>query len=205
MDAGQTRIILASASPRRRELLKGLGMEYEIIPADVDEKAIAYKSPREVAVKAAYAKACEIDSRIETGIIIAADTIVVLENEVLGKPDDPEHAREMLGRLNGRTHKVISGVVVKEARKMALLDACESFVHIRKMDEDEIANYVATGEPLDKAGSYAIQGIGRQYVEWVEGDYFNVVGLPLHQLLDMLDQFVETHAYRCNLKTLNNS
>jgi septum formation protein len=195
-------IILGSSSPRRRDLLTGLGMSYDVSVADIDENAIPYRRPRELAVKAAYAKACEVDSRYMQGVVIAADTIVVLEDEVLNKPDDEAHAREMLGRLNGRTHKVISGVAVKEVGKIALLDACESFVHIRQMDPDEIARYVATGEPLDKAGSYAIQGIGRQYVEWVEGDYFNVVGLPLHQLLDMLDQFIDTREYRCNLKNL---
>lgn len=196
-------IILASASPRRRELLTRIGMVFEVAVADVDERAIPYHAPRELAMKAAYAKACAIDDSFTAGLIIAADTIVVLDDEVLGKPDDAQHAREMLERLNGRTHRVISGVAVKEVGKMALLDACETYVHMRKMTDAEILNYVDSGEPLDKAGAYAIQGTGGRYIDWVEGDYFNVVGLPLRRLLDMLDQFVDTTPYRCRLKNLS--
>lgn len=196
-------IILGSASPRRRQLLTQLGIPFEIAPADLDEAAIQYVIPRELALKAAFAKACAVESRFSEGIIIAADTIVVLEGRVLGKPAHEQEAREMLGALNGRTHKVISGIAVKQVGKIALLDAAESHVHIKKMSPQEIAEYVATGEPMDKAGSYAIQGIGSSFVDWVEGDYFNVVGLPLRQLLDMLDQFVDTRAYRCNLKKLS--
>jgi septum formation protein len=196
-------IILGSASPRRQQLLTSLGMEYVLSPADIDEASIPYRTPRELALKAAYAKACEVEKRFESGIVIAADTIVVLNDEVLGKPSDPEHAIAMLTRINALTHTVVSGIAVKEVNKMALLDACESRVHIRPMTAEEISEYVATGEPLDKAGSYAIQGIGRQFVEWIEGDYFNVVGLPLHRLLDLLDQFVDTMPYRCKLRTLS--
>lgn len=180
-------------------------MKYTLSPADIDEQAIPYRTPRELALKAAYAKALEVERRFESGIIIAADTIVVLRDEVLGKPSDAEHAKDMLTRLNSLTHTVISAVAVKEVGKMALLDASESQVHIRAMTTEEIADYVSTGEPLDKAGAYAIQGIGRMLVEWIEGDYFTVVGLPLHRLLDLLDQFIDTVPYRCKLRTLSNN
>lgn len=196
-------IILASASPRRRDLFDALGIKYELMPADIDERAITYKTPRELAMKTAYAKAIEVEKRVTEGLIIAVDTIVVYQGRVFGKPDDVQDAELMLRQLVGNAHTVISGVAVKETGKTTLLDAEQTYVHLRAMTPQDIEQYVATGEPLDKAGSYAIQGIGRQFVDRIEGDYFNVVGLPVKRLLDMMDFFVETAAYRCKLKTLN--
>lgn len=199
------RIILASASPRRREIMQRLQIPCEFISADIDEEAIPYKTPRELAIKAAYAKACAVEACLEApALIIAADTVVVLGRDLFGKPKDPAEAREMLGRLSGRAHTVISGVAVKEAGKMAsLLDAEQTQVHIREMTSGEIAEYVATGEPLDKAGAYAAQGIGRRFIDRMEGDYFNVVGLPVLRMLDMLDMFTDTAKFRARLPNLD--
>ncbi len=196
-------IVLGSGSPRRRDLFDALGIRYELSPADIDERAIAYKTPRELAIKAAYAKALEVEKRYAAGLIIAVDTIVVYQGRVFGKPDDVQDAEQMLAELTGNAHTVISGLAVKEVGKTTLLDAEQTYVHLRPLTPEQIEQYVATGEPLDKAGSYAIQGIGRDFVDRVEGDYFNVVGLPVKRLLDMMEFFVETSAYRCRLKTLS--
>jgi septum formation protein len=196
-------IVLGSASPRRRDLFDALGIQYELSPADIDERAISYKTPRELAIKVAYAKALEVEKRYTSGLIIAVDTIVVYQGRVFGKPDDVQDAEQMLAELTGNAHTVISGLAVKEVGKTTLLDAEQTYVHLRALTPEQIEQYVATGEPLDKAGSYAIQGIGRDFVDRIEGDYFNVVGLPVKRLLDMMEFFVETSAYRCRLKTLN--
>lgn len=199
------RIHLASSSPRRQELLRALGIEFDLVPADVDERSIPYSAPRELALKAAFAKAGEVSSRVAEGIVIAADTIVVLNGKVYGKPDDPADARRMLAEISGHTHTVITGVAVTEPQKTTLLDAAETQVSIRKLTTVEIADYVATGEPLDKAGSYAAQGIGARIIERIDGDYHNVVGLPLGLLLQMLSNFFDTAELRCRLKKLNRS
>jgi septum formation protein len=196
-------IILGSGSPRRRELLNALGMPFLLSPADIDEKAIEYRTPRELALKTAFAKACAVEPRFDEGLIVAADTIVVLDGKVYGKPEDPADAMRMLLELNGKTHTVISGVAIKEIGKSSLLDAVETAVRLVSLSPAEIEDYVATGEPLDKAGAYAIQGTGRKLVDGIEGDFYNVVGLPLKRLLDMMEFFTDTTAYQCRLKTLN--
>lgn len=195
-------IILGSGSPRRKQIFDALGIEYELSPADIDERKIEYKLPREFAIKAAYAKACAVEKRFRQGLVIAVDTIVVLDERIYGKPDDEEDARRMLSDLSGRTHRVISGVAVKQVGKSALLDAEKTDVHLMPLTEAEIAEYVATGEPLDKAGSYAIQGTGRRIVDHIDGDYFNVVGLPVQRLLGMMDFFTDTSSIRRNLPQL---
>ncbi|MBX7245740.1 MAG: Maf family protein [Candidatus Sumerlaeaceae bacterium] len=195
-------LILASASPRRRELVAALGMSCEFASADIEEDKIPYKTPRELAIKTAYAKACEVEKRYGRGLVIAADTIVVLDGKVYMKPTDAADACRMLGELSGRAHTVISGVAVKEVGKGTLLDAVETVVHIRAMEAPEIAEYVATGEPLDKAGAYAVQGLGREIVSRIDGDYFNVVGLPLTRLFEMMEDFTDVSEWRERIKDL---
>jgi septum formation protein len=197
-------IILASASPRRREFFRALGIAHETAPANVVEDAIPYRTPRELAIKAAFAKACAVEPRYPRGLLVAADTIVVLDGTVYGKPGSPDEARRMLGELSGHTHSVITGLAVREIGKSALLDAEETRVRIRSLQAAEIDEYVATGEPLDKAGAYAVQGIGRRIVEGIDGDYFNVVGLPIRRLLEMLSRFTDTSEYERNLAALAN-
>jgi len=195
--AQEQNLILVSASPRRRELLKRLGFQFEVKPADVDERAIEYKSPRELAMKAAYQKVLSKASELTpSSILVGCDTIVVLDGTVFGKPANADEALQMLRTLSGRRHSVISGVAVKATPSSVLLDAEESYITFRELSEREIREYVESGEPMDKAGAYAIQGGARAFVEKIEGNYWNVVGLPIHKLLDMLSQYMDVGEYR---------
>jgi len=203
MAAGnEHRIVLASTSPRRRELVQALGMECEFASPDVDDNSILYHIPRELALKAALFKAFAVESSFPNSLIIAADTIVTMDNRIYMKPRDAADACRMLGELSGRVHKVITGIAVKESGKATMLDAAETQVHIRALDTEAIREYVATGEPLDKAGAYAAQGIGRQLIQHIDGDYYNVVGLPLEKMLQMMSLFTDVSRYRQRLKAL---
>lgn len=187
-------VTLASASPRRRTMLTMLGLPFAAITVDVDERSIPYRTPRDLALKAAYSKACAAEKELRGGLIVAADTVVALDSDVFGKPDDEDHACQMLARLAGRRHVVLTGVAVKEWQKAALVDVVESGVWFNPLTPAEIDDYVVTGEPMDKAGAYAVQGIGRRLVARVDGDYFNVVGLPLRRLVEILASFMDTSA-----------
>ncbi len=197
-----TPIVLASASPRRRELLEKIGLQFVVAPADVNEEALPYRTPRELAIKAAYAKACAIEPRFPRAILLAADTVVALDGKVYGKPVTPDDAARMLRELSGRRHSVITGVVVKESGKMAVLDAVETWVSFRELTETEIENYVASGEPMDKAGAYAIQGGASAFVTHIEGDYWNVVGLPVARLVELLGSFLDVRPFQQKLREL---
>ena len=183
-------IILASNSPRRKELLRQIGMSFRSDPADVDERILPGEEADEYAVRVALDKASVAAERTGAGIIIAADTIVVLGTTVLGKPADAKDAERMLGMLSGKMHAVITGLVVMDAgtRKTQKRIAVTN-VWFRNLTNDEIVSYVATGEPLDKAGAYGIQERGALFVQKIEGCYFNVVGLPLSLLGEMLVDF----------------
>ena len=188
-------LVLASISPRRRELLGSLGIPFEIIPSGVDESRLQAPTPREFAILAAKEKCLDVARRQSSGtIVVAADTIVCVPNDsqpgetILGKPSGPEEARAMLGRLSGRTHRVITGVAVQTSRGEILTDTEETLVRFRPLSAEEIADYVATGEPLDKAGAYGAQGLGVRLIESVEGDFTNVIGLPMDLLRRLLAQ-----------------
>lgn len=184
------KIILASASPRRVELLRQLGLEFEVDPSRYEERGCVETEPYTLAAALSRAKAREVAARHPGALIIAADTFGVLEGEIIGKPHTPTAARETLGRLSGKTHLVITGFTVLDtATCKALTRAVDTKVRFRKLTPAEIDAYVATGEPLDKAGAYAIQGQGALLVEHIEGDYTNVVGLPLTALVDALQEF----------------
>jgi len=175
--AATPHLVLASASPRRRELLTGLGVRFTVRPVDVDETPRPLEDPHGYVLRLAREKAA---ARIGPGeIVLAADTSVVLDGEILGKPTDPDDARSMLGRLAGREHVVLSGVAVLTEDGGQRSDVEESRVRIAPLSEEELRWYVATGETFDKAGGYAVQGLGAMFVEAVFGDYTNVVGLPL--------------------------
>ena len=180
-------LILASASPRRRQLLEMLGVrDFKIEPAEGEEIVPPGLAPDETVRRLALAKAREVAERCGAGIpIVAADTIVYIDGDILGKPGNRHEAELMLDRLQGRTHSVFTGVAVL-FRDTELLEAEETRVTFRKMSVDEIAAYVATGEPMDKAGAYGAQGIGSVFVEKIDGDFYNVVGLPLCRLGIML-------------------
>ena len=171
-------LILASSSPRRRELLGSLGLRFTVRAADLDETPLAGEDPRDTVLRLARAKAA---ARAHPGeLVLAADTVVVIDGELLGKPQDPADARRMLGRIAGREHTVLTAVALDEPdRERRTAAVATSRVRMAPMSAEEIDWYVATGEPLDKAGSYAVQGLGALFVEEVFGNYTNVVGLPI--------------------------
>jgi len=183
-------IILASNSPRRRELLTRLGLDFTSDPADVDERIYPGEGPEAYAVRVALEKARVAAGRAVSGIVIAADTIVVLGDLILGKPADARDAERMLCMLSGGMHRVISGLAVVDAETgRTRTSAAVTAVWFRDLAPEEIRSYVSTGEPLDKAGAYGIQEKGSLLVEKIEGCYFNVVGLPVSLLGKILREF----------------
>jgi len=182
-------IILASASPRRRELLEQIGItDYRVVPSEVDEASVCGASPAETAMLLARAKARAVAELEPAAVVIAADTVVVLDGTVLGKPSDRQEAAAMLAALGGREHTVITGFVVK-GDKREVSDYALTRVVFRRITGAEIAAYLATGEADDKAGAYGIQGKAAIFVERIEGCYFNVVGLPVSALARVLAGF----------------
>jgi septum formation protein len=178
-------VILASQSPRRRELLALVGIAHEVIPAAIDETVRPDEAPLPHCERLAREKAHAIAVRHPAAVVIAADTIVVLDGEILGKPRDAADARTIVRRLAGRTHTVHTAVAVaRDGRTESAVESVE--VTFRALTDAEIARYVATGEPMDKAGAYGIQGWGATIVERVDGDYFSVMGLGLRRLVDVL-------------------
>ena len=179
------RVVLASASPRRRDLLDLIGIAHEVRPANIDETLRPRETPRRYAERLAREKASAIATRSPDLITIGADTVVVINRKVLGKPADATDAARMLRMLSGREHTVITAVAVSRGRK--LRSAIEEVrVKFRRLRDDEIDAYIAMGEPMDKAGAYGIQGYGATIVERIEGDYFAVMGLPLVRLVGLM-------------------
>jgi septum formation protein len=185
------KIILASSSPRRAEILRHAGIAFEIRAAHVDEAELPGETAHAMVARLAEAKARTVAAQMGAGtgdcIIVGADTTVELDGEILGKPRDSAHAREMLAKLSGRTHHVITGLFLLRLPDGATRAAVEnSAVTFAPLSEKEIVAYVASGEPLGKAGAYAIQGLAGRYIPRIEGCYFNVVGLPLARLYALL-------------------
>jgi len=188
------KLILASASARRAEILRDAGISFEALPTDVDESPRAGETVGEMVLRLAEAKArvaiASLKSLNETAIVIGADTVVDLDGEVLGKPGSARVAGEMLRKLSGKTHRVVTGLaVIRVPDGLARLELETTEVRFAVLAPEEIDQYAATGEPLDKAGAYAIQGIAGRFVERIEGCYFNVVGLPLARLYRILKDF----------------
>lgn len=187
-------VILASASPRRRDLLDLIGIAHEVRPADIDETALPDEAPIPHAERLARAKAHALAEGHPDIVVIAADTIVVVDGDILGKPRDEAHAAEMLRRLAGRAHTVYTAIAV--ARGELTESAVEAVrVTFRALTDDEIAAYIATREPMDKAGAYGIQGYGATIVERVDGDYFSVMGLGLRRLVELLERVGVRYAF----------
>ncbi|MCC8435302.1 Maf family protein [Brevibacillus sp. M2.1A] len=183
-------LILASSSPRRRELLQTLGLSFTVITSDVDETTAEHLSASEVVEELSLRKAKEVASRLTEGVVLGSDTVVVLDDQILGKPVDEMDAYRMLSMLQGQEHTVYSGVALIDVETgRAEVSHSLTHVRIRALTEQEIKSYIATGEPMDKAGSYAIQGIGATLVEGITGDYFTVVGLPLGLTSTLLTRF----------------
>ena len=179
------RVVLASASPRRHDLLNLIGIAHEVVPANIDESVRPRESPRKHAERLAREKASSVLGRDSDLVAIGADTIVLIDNKILGKPANAVDAGSMLSLLNGRQHTVVTAVAVARGRKV--FSAVEEVsVKFRKLSDDEIDAYIATSEPMDKAGAYGIQGYGATIVERIDGDYFAVMGLPLVRLVSLL-------------------
>jgi len=189
-DALEPPIVLASASPRRRELLTRAGVRFEVVPSSVEERPLAGETPRALALRLAREKVLDVARRFPASprrTVLGADTIVVLEDSVLGKPADPQEALVMLRRLAGHTHRVLTAVAVVGTDRLEPRTLCvESTVVMRLASDAELRAYVATGEPLDKAGAYAAQGEGRRFVERIDGSESNVIGLPMEETLALL-------------------
>ncbi|MGA7225237.1 MAG: Maf family protein [Candidatus Acidiferrales bacterium] len=187
------KLILASSSPRRAEVLRNAGFTFEIRPAPVDETRLPHQSAEayveRVAEAKAQAAAAQARQAGEPAIIIAADTTVLIDGHILEKPADAADARRMLRLLNGRTHEVLTALaVINIATAQESLHVEKTRVEIVKLSEEEIANYIATGEPFDKAGAYGIQGIAGRFAARINGCYFNVLGMPLSRLWAMLHE-----------------
>ena len=179
-------IVLASSSPRRTQLLDMLGIRHEVDPAQINEDAHPGETAEGLARRLAREKAVAVSKRRAGKWVLGADTVVVVDGELLGKPDSPRHAEEMLGRLAGREHQVVTAVAL--VRDAAAHEACDiTRVRFRPVSADLIRAYVQTGEPLDKAGAYGAQGPGAALIERIEGDFFGVMGLPLRLVVQLLD------------------
>jgi septum formation protein len=187
-------VILASASPRRRELLTLAGIPHTVRPADIDESVLPGEGPIEHAERLARTKAQTIAAAEPGAIVVAADTIVVVDGDILGKPTSAEHARGMLERLSGRTHTVVTGMACTfNGRLVSGVE--EVAVTFKALSGEAITEYLGTGEPMDKAGSYGIQGFGATIVRRIEGDYFAVMGLSLVRLVDLLGALGVTYHF----------
>ncbi|MFQ6089257.1 MAG: Maf family protein [Candidatus Methanofastidiosia archaeon] len=182
------RLILASKSKRRRELLKLIGLDFEVISPKVEEKISVSEMPEEIALRLAKLKAENVFERISEGVVIGADTLVVLKNKIFGKPQDETKAREMLRALSGKKHAVITGIYVTDGSR-EIKDFVSTQVVFKNLKEKEIQNYLEREKPYDKAGAYAIQGRAALFVKEIHGCYFNVVGLPLLRLSEILKDF----------------
>lgn len=185
------KIVLASASERRQELLSRLVKDFDIVVSDFDESKVPFEGSVDRYVKdVALGKALNVENKVnEDSIIISADTIVTLEDRILGKPKDEEDAFNIIKSLQGRKHFVYSGIVVINTLKNVIKqESLATEVTFSKISDDEIIEYIKTGEPLDKAGAYGIQGIGGIFVKEIKGCYYNVVGLPLNKLKFMLQE-----------------
>lgn len=185
------KLTLASASPRRARLLAEAGYTFEVCPPQLDEDAVGHGDPRSLAASLAYAKVRRVADGLEEGIVLGADTIVCLGDEILGKPNDRDESRRILQRLSGTTHRVITGVCVVNARRGERLMGCEeTVVRMKPLTDVELEEYLRSGEGIGKAGAYAIQENGDKFVEIVRGDFSNVVGLPMTLARRLIDEMM---------------
>ncbi|MEO7042169.1 MAG: Maf family protein [Gemmatimonadaceae bacterium] len=196
----EPRIILASASPRRRELLELIGIRYTAVPADIDESIIGAEGAATLAERLAKEKAAVISERYPDALIIAADTVVVLDGRIMNKPCDELEAFAMLRALSGATHTVFTGMACAfNGEIKSAID--EVSVTFRSLSDAELHAYIATGEPMDKAGAYGIQGYGATIVRRIEGDYFAVMGLSLVRLVDIMKQLGVEYRFNGDIQT----
>lgn len=193
--------ILASSSPRRYELLKQVGLDFEVIPSKIEEDFVQGETPREHVVRLSEAKALEVGGRFPDHWVIGADTVVYVNGIILGKPKSREEALDMLRQLSGKEHKVLTGISVRHLKKeKGECEVVETAVRVRPLSPVEMEWYIGTGEPFDKAGGYGIQGIGSFMIESIHGSYTNVVGLPVCELLQMLIRLEALSISECGLR-----
>jgi septum formation protein len=185
-------LVLASASPRRQELLRNAGIAFEMQPAHINEEPLPGESAKDCAERLAREKALAIASQRPHDVVLGADTVVTIDSQLLGKPTNAEDAARMLRQLSGRDHQVITGVCLAFNGHVSVASETTQ-VTVNQLTEKEIEVYIASGEPMDKAGAYAIQGIASRWIPRIEGDYFNVVGLPVALVFHMLRE-VNLHA-----------
>ncbi|GIM33008.1 Maf family protein [Paraclostridium bifermentans] len=180
-------IILASGSPRRKEILENTNLKFSVITSDIDERIFENEEPIQLVLRLAFEKCMSVAQNNPSDLVIGADTIVVLDNEILGKPKNEEEAFNTLSKLSNREHQVITGIsIVNLENEKKIVDYAISNVKFKKLTDQDIKDYISTKECLDKAGSYGIQGYGALLVEEIKGDYFNIVGLPISKLSDIL-------------------
>src|SRR3989344_8421951 len=184
------KIVVASASRRMKKLLEQIGLQFEVCVSNFDEKEGSNLTPHELAKNLSLGKAKEVASKYKNAIIISADTFVSFKGAILSKPETKENARQTLKLLSGRAHPIITGFTILDTRTgKTVSKSIETKVYMKKLTDEEIEGYIKTGEPLDKAGAYGIQERGAMFVEKIEGDYSNVVGLPLYELVEELKKF----------------
>jgi len=179
------KIILASGSPRRRELLGRMGVEFDLMPCEAEEKYDSSLSPVEIVKYLAKQKAETVNKMVRDSIVIGADTIVSVDEHILGKPADKAQAYDMIKKLSGRWHDVITGICMYNEDEF-IIDHVNTRVHFVDMSEDEINSYINTNEPYDKAGAYGVQGLAGMYIDAIEGDYYNIMGFPMAKVRNML-------------------
>lgn len=184
------RIVLASGSPRRREIMEKYNIDLIVEKSNVDENINRGETPEQISMSLSLIKALDVSNRFPKDIVIGADTIVVVDGKILGKPKGKEDAYDMLNMLSGRIHEVITGVaLIKADMNIKIIDYEKTRVKFRKLTDDMIYRYIGTNEPFDKAGAYAIQGVGQILVENIDGCFFNVVGLPLTKIDKLLSKY----------------
>lgn len=183
------RVILASGSPRRKELLSNIGLRFEIMVDDSEEIVLSDESPKDAVMRLSMAKAKHIADKNSDALVIGADTVVSIDNKILGKPSDEDDAFNMLKLLSGRVNTVYTGVsIIDTTAKKVVSDYVSTNVKFRNLSNREIFDYIKSGEPIDKAGAYGIQEFGSLLIEGIDGDYFNVVGLPICRLGQILKE-----------------
>jgi len=184
------KLVLASSSPRRQELMEMMRLDFTIVPSKIEEEEYSGLKPVDLVRELARAKAEEVAELVEEAVVVGSDTIVVLDGVVIGKPVDQSEAVKMLKKMQDRQHTVITGLAVCDSSSgKASVDYDKTEVFMMPMSEKDISSYVNTGEPMDKAGAYGIQGIGGAFIEKIVGSYFTVMGLPIHKLAVMLKEY----------------
>lgn len=184
------KIILASKSPRRKAILEQIGLTFDTVVSDFEEKIDTKLNPHKLAKKLSLGKAKSVAQKYNNAVIISADTFVIFNNEIIGKPKNKKDAKRILKLLSGKTHSIITGFTILDTdTKKSISKSVESKVVLKKLSNQEIDDYIKTGEPMDKAGAYDIQEKGAIFIKKIEGDYFNIVGLPIYPVTEELKKF----------------